>query len=224
MKDKNKNEVVEKQETIDKKELIMKLILYLLVIGYLIYFVYDYLTGNFDWENKVNIFKVVILLISIFILGIVTVTNKSIALFFSITDYILILCLIGLTVTSLISPTKKDEKEQKEEKHNLICTGRTENSAQTTIEVEYTNDTINLLKYTYLIDVDEQSHAEKLKEDFDKQYQDEENIYSEINISNDIILSFTYDMDKVNKKKINDEKLLSFTKLNDQELSNMECN
>lgn len=225
-----KEEKKDEKKHIDKKELIMKLILFFLVIGYLIYFIYEYLNVGFDFSTKANLFKLTLLFISIFLLCLVSVTNKTAALFFSIINYILILFLIGLDLITLIPKPKEEEKpkeepEEKEELVELVCTGRTDISSDTIIEVNYTGDVVNKIIYTYTFEGDELEVIEKEKDNFDKTYENINGISSGTSISDKGILTFTFDMDEIDKDKLPEDKkyLQSFKELNEKDLANLDC-
>lgn len=213
-----------------------KIFMFILIIGYFSYFIYFYVTSDFNWNDKLNIFKVVLLIITVFILCITALTNNTVALFFSIINYILIFCLIGISATKYINiDLSKDvkqkvksesKKEVKPQKEKIVCMGKTDISDNTEIDIDYTDDKTNLLVYRYHFDLDKQQDAEKIVNEFNKEYSNIESIYGEININDSVTVALTYDIDNIKKEELpnlKDNKFLSYKELQASDLNNLQC-
>ena len=208
-----------------KNDLISKICLFVLIISYFIYFIYSYITTDYDFNNKVNLFKLMLFFVALLGLGLTIVTNKSVSLFFNIFDFIIILFLIGLTIMDFIP---KEEKEESKETSKEVAIKRSITCSydNTKIDVTYTNNNINNIIYTYTYPLGQEDKLNNEVLAFNEKYQDTEAIYGEININDDITLTYTYNIDDIdiNKyKDIIDNKLLYYDKLHDEELYQMTC-
>ena len=208
--------------------LISKLCLIVLMVSYLAYFIYCYVTKDFDFNNKLNIFKLVLIFISLVTLGITLMTSNGICLFFSVLNYTLIVCLIGISVYEVF-PTSRKEKEPKEEKEeikeetvtskSISCHGKTEIS-------DYTDDKIDKLIYTYTFTIEKEKDAQEIVKKFNDKYNSINEIYGEINIDDNVTVILNYNLKDINlddHKDIIEEKLLSYNSLKETDLTNLTC-
>lgn len=216
-----------KQEELKKdKSLIYKLITFILVIMYFIYYIYQYITKDFDLNNKINFIRTIILFLSIFLLGCTSITKKRTSIVFSIITYIVLSILIIPNIYSLIPKIEKKEKKSTNEKIKITCEGSTDTSDNTIINIDYTNDTINKVVYSYTYKLENKTGAENLVNRFDKMYAYVSNIYSEIEISDKVIVTFTYKFDDVNIdkiKEIDDSITTSYKEFKNNNLNNLTC-
>ena len=214
------------QDVVKKKSYLKyKVPMFLLSIGYIVYFIYLFLTKDYDFNKTINIIKLVGLFLLVFILGLTSLTNSKLTIFFSIIGYLLITSLVILNLNIKI-PKINNSKEAKTNSGKITCKGKTDTSDNTTIDIDYKKDKINTIIYTYRFDIKNKTGAENLVNHFDKSYIDYNNIYSEITISNDVEVKFYYNLDNIdiNKiKEINDKITDSYKEFKKNELSSLEC-
>ena len=108
----------------------------------------------------------------------------------------------------------------------MICTGSTESSDNTTVEVSYSNNKINKLSYTYIFDLKNKTGAENLVNRFDKQFADFTSIYSEIEISDKVTVKLTFNLENVSMdtvKSIDENITDDFNELKEKQLNNLTC-
>lgn len=202
-----------------------KIIMYLFSITYIVYFIYLFMTKDFDFKNQMDLIRFIGLFVLVFFNGLATLTNSKLTVFLSIIVYLLV---IGLTITTLNIkvPKVKNKQSNNNETGNIICTGKTDTSDDTTIQVEYENDVINKIIYTYIFDKKNKTGAENLANHFDKSNSGNDNIYSEITISDKVEVKFYYILDNVDIKEIqksNNKITSSYKEFKKNELNNMKC-
>lgn len=202
--------------------LIFKIISIILVLGYIVFFIIQYITTNFDFNNNIN--KIVLLFSLIFILCLCLVTKKKISIFFSILSWILVIILIFPNIYKIIpNPIKSTEKNTL---NKISCSGKTDTSDDTIIDIDYKNDKINKIIYTYTFDIDKKDGAQNLVNRFNNLYSDLINIYGEIEISDNVVVKITYklenmDIDKI--KEIDDNFTDSYKKFKKENLDSLTC-
>ncbi len=220
------------QEDIVKKKTLVslaaKLIMFILIIGYLAYFIYNYINTDFDWTNKINIFKVTLIFIIIIFLGIICLSNNKATLFFTIINYILICVLIVVSLIDILPKkekpaTKQTKKEKTIDEGQLICTGKTNTSDNTKIQVTYKEDEIKELIYTYEFDLKDKEKAQELVNNFDNKYKEFNTIYSEISINDKINIIFTYNIEDVEQQNLDKLDIKSYKELKEKELDKLTC-
>ncbi len=211
----------------NKYYLIYKIPMLILIICYLIYFVYEYISKDYDINKKENIINIVLIFLSIFLLGLAIVTNNKISLIFTITNYIVILFLIVPIVSTILPKFEKSSTVSKTiEDEKITCTGITDTSDKTQIDIDYNKDQIKKIVYTYTFNIDKKDGAENLVNRFDKKYSEIDNIYSEITISDNVIVTFTYKLENIEQNKLKelDEDIeTSLEKFKEKELNNLAC-
>lgn len=218
-------EVSEKKTS--KYYLIYKIPMLILIISYLIYFIYEYISKDYDINKKENIINIGLIFLSIFLLGLAIVTNNKISLVFTVTNYVVILFLIVPIVLAVLPKREKNSTASKiVEDEKITCTGSTDTSDETQIDIDYNGDRINKIVYTYIFNIDKKDGAENLVNRFDKKYNDIDNIYSEITISDNVVVTFTYKLENVDQnklKEIDEDIETSFKKLKETQLNNLTC-
>ena len=218
-------EVSEKKTS--KYYLIYKIPMLILIISYLIYFIYEYISKDYDINKKENIINIGLIFLSIFLLGLAIVTNNKISLVFTVTNYVVILFLIVPIVLAVLPKHEKNSTASKiVEDEKITCTGSTDTSDETQIDIDYNGDRINKIVYTYIFNIDKKDGAENLVNRFDKKYNDIDNIYSEITISDNVVVTFTYKLENVDQnklKEIDEDIETSFKKLKETQLNNLTC-
>lgn len=211
----------------NKYYLIYKIPMLILIISYLIYFIYEYISKDYDINKKENIINIVLIFLSIFLLGLAIVTNNKISLIFTFTNYIVILFLIVPTILTILPKFEKSTTVNKIiEDEKITCTGITDTSNETKIDIDYNENQIKKIVYTYTFNIDKKDGAENLVNRFDRKYSEIDNIYSEITISDNVIVTFTYKLENVDQDKLKelDEDIeTSFKKFKENELNNLTC-
>lgn len=202
------------------KKILIKFIMYIITIAYMILFVYQYLNNGFEIDKNNNMLKVILLFIAFISCSISSITNSKATYIFAFINYITVIILFVLSI-SLYIP--KDNKVPKEDKvKEIICTGKSTISDNSTIEITYQGDKINKLIYTHIFDKDDESGAKNLINKFDVQYKEFDTIYSEITISDNVIVKFTYNIEHISHENL-DENITSYKSLYNNELKNMTC-
>lgn len=199
-----------------------KIPMFILVIGYLIYFIYTFITKDYNFNDKFNKINLVLIFISVFLLGCSAITNSRRTIFYTICNYIVVFVLIG---TSIYSVLPKDNKN-KNKIETMICTGSTESSDNTTVEVSYSNNKINKLSYTYIFDLKNKTGAENLVNRFDKQFANFNSIYSEIEISDKVTVKLTFNLENVSMdtvKSIDENITNDYNELKEKQLNGLTC-
>lgn len=204
------------------KSLVFKIISIILVLGYIGFFVFEYITTDFDF-NK-NIFKIILFFILIFIFCCCLITKNKVSICFGILSWILILLLIFPNIHKIIpNPINNNNKNKL---NKITCNGSTDTSDNTIIDIDYTNDKINKIIYTYTFDIDKKDGAQNLVNRFDKMYSDFASIYSEIEISDNVVVKITYKLDNVDIDKIteiDDDFTASYKIFKKEKLKNLTC-
>ena len=201
-----------------------KIPMFILVIGYLIYFIYTFITKDYDFNDKFNKINLVLIFVSVFLLGCSAITTSRRTLIYTISNYIIVFILIGTSIYNIIPKKDKNNSINKEE--TLICNGKTDTSDNTTIEVTYEGNKIKKLVYTYLFNIKNKTGAENLVNRFDKAFASFTNIYSEIEISDNVTVRFTYNLENVSidtVKEINNDITDSYDELKKNTLDNLSC-
>jgi len=169
-----------------------------------------------------------ILQISLLFIGIITcslgaITNSKITYVFIFSNYIIFLILFILIAIPYLPKNIISKEDTNLIPTELICTGESDISNDTKIEITYVDDDIKKLAYTYTFSKDNQDGAKNLINKFDMQYKNYNTIYSELTINNNnITVKFTYDLENIDKDDL-DKNLVSFKNLNDKELKKMTC-
>ena len=209
------NDIKEKKQV---KTLRYKLPMFLLVIGYMIYFIYEIFTKDFSLDYDNDKIKLILLFIIVFIMG----CSAILAIFFSITNIILVVVALLINFNVKIPNFKTSDTKKS---GNIICTGKTDTSDNTTVEIEYDNDTINKIVYKYIFNLDNKTGAENLVNHFDKNYSEINAIYSEITYKDNVEVKFTYNIDKIDKDTLKslDEITDSYKEFKEKELNKLQC-
>lgn len=211
----------------NKYYLIYKIPMLILIISYLIYFIYEYISKDYDINKKENIINIGLIFLSIFLLGLSIVTNNKISLVFTFTNYIVILFLIVPSILTILPKFEKSTTVNKIiEDEKITCTGITDTSDDPKIDIDYNEDQIKKIVYTYTFNINKKDGAENLVNRFDRKYSEIDNIYSEITISDNVIVTFTYKLENVDQDKLKelDEDIeTSFKKYKEKELNNLTC-
>lgn len=203
-----------------------KIIMYLFSIIYIVYFVYLFMTKEFNLNNNMDLIRIIGLFIIVFINGLATLTNSKLTIFLSILVYILT---IGLTITTLnikVPKIKSINKNNTNETGHIICVGKTDTSDDSKIEVTYNKDKIDRITYTYIFDIKNKTGAENLVNHFDKANSSNDNIYSEITISDNVEVKFYYNLNNADIKEIqkdNNKITDSYKEFKKNELDKLQC-
>ena len=135
-----------------------------------------------------------------------------------------------MIVPSILTILPKFEKSTTVNKiiedEKITCTGITDTSDDTKIDIDYNEDQIKKIVYTYTFNINKKDGAENLVNRFDRKYSEIDNIYSEITISDNVIVTFTYKLENVDQDKLKelDEDIeTSFKKYKEKELNNLTC-
>lgn len=223
--------IIFKQNRKLSQHLPLKIIMILLIMASIAYFLYTYLTTNFSLDNKLNLFNLIFIFIMVIVLGITLLSNNLISIFFMTINYCLIICFIIINLYSFL-PQKKVVQNKKEDiTSKITCTGITNISNNTTIDIDYQNDNIELIKYIYTFELKDQVKAEEYINNFDLTYKDLNNIYSEISINDKIIVTLTYrflnsDIEKfknISKASYIKDNNVSYQLFKEKELNNLTC-
>lgn len=223
--------IIFKQNRKLSQHLPLKIIMILLIMTSIVYFLYTYLTTNFSLDNKLNLFNLIFIFIMLIVLGITLLSNNLISIFFMTINYCLIICFIIINLYSFV-PQKKVVQNKKEDiTSKITCTGITNISNNTTIDIDYQNDNIELIKYIYTFELKDQVKAEEYINNFDLTYKDLNNIYSEISINDKIIVTLTYrflnsDIEKfknISKASYIKDNNVSYQLFKEKELNNLTC-
>ena len=200
---------------------IFKIIMFILVFGYATFYIYQLYTDKIIINNDENI-KIILLFISFFLMGCSLISKNKLSLFFSITNILLICCII---LFNYIKLPKINNSSKKIETGKITCTGKTDNSDNTTINLDYEKNKINKIEYIYIYSMEEKNGAENLVNHFDKQYSEINSIYSEITYTDKIEVKFTYNLNKLDKETIKslDNISDSYKEFKDKNLNNLEC-
>ncbi len=211
----------------NKYYLIYKIPMLIAIIGYLIYFIYEYINKDYDISKRENIINTVLIFVSIFLLGLSIVTSNKLTLAFTFTNYIVIILLIAPIISASLPKSEKNSPANKKiTEEKITCEGSTETSEITQVDVDYAEDKIKRIVYTYTFNIDKKDGAENLKNRFDHKYSEIDNIYSEITISDKVTVTFTYKLENIEAEKLKeaDEELeTSFKKFKERELNNLTC-
>lgn len=213
-----------KKELKGKNTIGLKIPMFILVIGYLIYFIYTFITKDYNFDDNFNKINLVLIFVSVFLLGCSAITTSKITFIYTLANYIIVFILISTSIYSVLPTKDKKANEKKEE--IVICEGKTESSDNTKIEVTHTNDKVNKIIYTYVFDLKNKTGAENLVNRFDKSYLDFTNIYSEIEINDKVTVNLYYNLDNVSMDVINNidsEITDSYSKLKENTLKNLTC-
>ena len=208
----------------DKKQtntLIFKIPMFILVVAYLSLFIYQLFTKDFNIDNNDDKLKLILVLISVFIMGITSITKSKISILFSLLNSLLIIYLFLNNFNIKIIDYKTKDKNP----NKLTCNGKTETSDDTIIDIDYENDKITKIVYTYIFNSDTKDGAENLVNHFDKQYSETNSIYSEITIGDKIEVKFTYNINELDNETIKniDNINTSYKKFKKEKLNNFEC-
>ena len=203
-----------------------KIPMFILVIGSIAFFIYQIFTKDFDINKDLNLVKIILIFISVFFLGCSAITSNKMSKFFTLSNYVIVLLLVVSILPNIIpKDIKLTSTNIKTE--SMICKGATNTSDNTIINIDYTKDNINKIVYTYTFDINSKTGAENLVNHFDKKYQEIDNIYSEITISDNVTVTLTYNLDNVDKDKlsnIDDTIPTSVKELKKDTLNSMTCN
>lgn len=191
-----------KNESIKKDySLVFKIISIVFLLGYICFFIFQYIFTDYNL-NK-NILKIILFFILIIIFCCCLITKRKVSIFFSIVSWLLILFLVFPNIEKLIpNPIKNENNKNKLNK--ITCNGSTDTSDNTIIDINYTNDKISKIIYTYTFDIDKKDGAKNLANRFNKLYSDFVNIYSEIEISDNVVVRTTYKLNNLDINKIKD--------------------
>lgn len=209
----------------NKFSLIFKIPMFILTIGYLTFFIYQYIKNGFEFNNIGNIIKIILVFLSVIFLGCATITTNKRAIIFTSLNYITLLILIIPIIVKVI-PKTDDYKEEKTSKENITCDGKSDISDNTKVEISKKGNEIQRIVYTYTFDIKDQTEAENVFNRFDKQFNSINNIYSEITISDNVIVTFTYNLENVkleDVKAIDDSITTSYKDFKDKQLSGFSC-
>ena len=213
--------------TKNRNSLKLKIPMFILVIGYISFFIYQIFTHDFDINKDGNILKVILIFISVFFLGCSSITSNKLSNFFTLSNYAILLLLVIPVLPNVIPKNiKLTHSTTSIKEGNLVCSGSTDTSENTKIDVSYVKDNISKLVYTYTFDINNKKGAENLVNHFDKKFQEIDNIYSEITISDNVTVTFTYNLEDVDKTKLSEidsEINTSLKQLKNAELKNMTC-
>lgn len=179
-----------------------KLPMFIFVMGYIVLFIIQYITKDFDIHKTHNIVKVVLMFLSVFLLGCSCITNNKTSVFFTFTNYIVLFILIIPFIIDLLPEKLKVVESKIDDK--ITCTGHSELSDNTTINIDYKKDKIKKIVYIYTYDVENTLGAENQVNRFEKMYLDFDNIYSEIDVSDKVVVTLTYDLEHVDMDKLKD--------------------
>lgn len=177
-----------------------KLPMFLFVMGYIILFIIQYITKDFDINKTHNIIKVVLMFVSVFLLGCSCITNNKVSVFFTFANYIVLFVLLIPFIIDLL-PDKLKIKESKID-DKITCSGKSELSDKTTINIDYKKDKIKKIVYIYTYDLENVTGAENQINRFDKMYEDFDNIYSEIEVSDKVVVTLTYNLENIDIDKL----------------------
>lgn len=197
-------------------KLALKIIMFIIIIIYMILFVL------FKGYNN-DILQISLLFIGIITCSLGAITNSKITYVFIFSNYIIFLILFILIAIPYLPKNIISKEDTNLIPTELICTGESDISNDTKIEITYVDDDIKNLAYTYTFSKDNQDGAKNLINKFDMQYKNYNTIYSELTINNNnITVKFTYDLENIDKADL-DKNLVSFKNLNDKELKKMTC-
>lgn len=208
-----------------KNYILHKIPIFILTITYIIYFIIMFINKDFSLNNNKDLINIICLFVLVILLGIISITNSKLTVFISIVSYIIYILLI-INNTNIKLPNINIKKKTQEKEKSIICNGKTDISDNTIINITYKGDIISNITYTYKYDIKNKTGAENLVNHFDKLYSDYGNIYSEITISDDVIVNLYYNFKDINIDEIKklDEKITnSYKELNEKELSKLEC-
>lgn len=189
---------MEQDVTKKDKSLLFKIVSIIFVLGYIVFFIYQFINTDFNFEN--NLYKIVLLFILLLLFCCCLVTKNIISIMLGICSWIIILFLIFPNIQKLIPNPIKDST--KTNRNKITCNGSTDTSDKTIIDIDYTNDKIIKIIYTYTFDIEKKDGVQNLVNRFDKMYSDFASIYSEIEISDNVIVKITYKLDNVDIDKI----------------------
>jgi uncharacterized alkaline shock family protein YloU len=162
--------------------------------------------------------------LSVFLLGCSCITNNKTSVFFTFANYIVLFILIIPFIIDLLPEKLKVVESKTDDK--ITCTGHSELSDNTTINIDYKKDKIKKIVYIYTYDVENTLGAENQVNRFDKMYLDFDNIYSEIDVSDKVVVTLTYDLEHVDMeslKEVDDTITDSYKKFKKQ-ISGYKCN
>ena len=200
-----------------------KLPMFIFVIGYIILFIIQFITKDFDINKTHNIIKVALMFLSVFLLGCSCITNNKLSLFFTFSNYFVLFTLLIPFIIDLLPDKLKVVESTTDNK--IVCKGSTDMSNDTKINVDYYKDKIKKLEYIYTYDLDNTTGAENQINKFDKLYEEYDNIYSEINISDKVVVTLTYNLENINIDDINklDENITDSYKQFKKNYSKFKC-
>lgn len=206
-----------------KSYLILKSSIFIFTISFIIFFIKQFLNSDFNLNNTKDLINLICLFISIVLLGFVSITNSKLAIITSILSYILYVIII-VNNCNIKIPNININRKDKEQ--NVICNGQDENNNDITINFTYKKDKISKINYTYNYKLEDKTGAENLVNHFDKLYSEYNNIYSEITISDKVIVNLYYNFDNIdiNKLKELDENITdSYKEFKDKTLNKLTC-
>ncbi len=204
--------------------LVFKIPMFILTIVYLTVFIYNFIKNGYEFDTFNNILKVILIFVGIILLGLSTITMGRKSIIFAIGNYIVIFILIIPSIISVMP--KPSDYENSNKIDNIVCSGSTDISNNSKIEITKKGNDIEKIVYIYTFDINDKAEAENVINRFDKQYTDINNIYSEITISNNVVVTFTYNMKNIdlNKlKEIDDTITTSYKDFKNKQLNNLTC-
>lgn len=211
----------------NKYYLILKIPMLILIMFYLIYFIYEYISKDYDLNKRENIINIVLIFTSIILLGLSIITSNKLTLVFTCTNYLVtILLFTPVILTSLPKLEKQVPTSKNIEEKQITCSGSTDTSDITQIDVNYSEDKIKKIVYIYTFNIDKKDGAENLMNRFDRKYNEIDNIYSEITIGDKVTVTFTYKLENVDQnklKEVDEEFEPSFKNFKEKELKNLTC-
>lgn len=177
-----------------------KLPMFLFVMGYIVLFIIQYITKDFDINKTHNIIKVVLMFLSVFLLGCSCITNNRLSIFFTFTNYIVLFVLMIPFIIDLLPDKLKAVESKTDDK--ITCNGVSELSDKTTINIDYKNDKIKKIVYIYTYDIENTVGAENQVNRFEKMYEEFDNIYSELEVSDKVVVTLYYNLENVDMNKL----------------------
>ena len=201
-----------------------KLPMFLFVMGYIVLFIYQYITKDFDINKTHNIIKVALMFLSVFLLGCSCITNNKASVFFTFANYIVLFVLLIPFIIDLLPEKLKVVESQTADK--ITCSGKSELSDNTTINIDYKKDKIKKIVYIYTYDIENTVGAENQVNRFEKLYEGYNNIYSEIDISDKVVVTLTYNLENVNIDELHeiDDTITDSYKKFKKQISSYKCN
>ena len=177
-----------------------KLPMFLFVMGYIVLFIIQYITKDFDINKTHNIIKVSLMFLSVFLLGCSCITNNKLSVFFTFTNYIVLFVLMIPFIIDLLPEKLKVVESKTDDK--ITCTGQSDLSENTKINIDYKKDTIKRIVYIYTYDLENTTGAENQVNRFEKKYIDFDNIYSEIEVSDKVVVTLYYNLENTDMNKL----------------------